>query len=269
MMKKYINYNEGKIYYSDKGEGEAIILLHGYLETSEIWAGFADKLSGKFRVICVDLPGHGLSEVYSVNHSMEFMAGAIACLMENLHLPKAFITGHSLGGYVALAFLELYPDMLSAYCLFHSHPFADRPEVVANRKREMKVVRAAKKHLLYPGNISRMYSTVNLEKFGDDLRRSEEIAATISDEGIIAVLNGMMNRPSRLKVMEQGRVPCLWILGRHDNYISCDDIILKVSLPANSRLEILENSGHMGFIEEQDLSVELISDFVSGMGRGL
>ncbi|HPB14187.1 MAG TPA: alpha/beta fold hydrolase, partial [Bacteroidales bacterium] len=84
MMKKYINYNEGKIYYSDNGEGEVVILLHGYLETSEIWAGFADKLSGKFRVICVDLPGHGLSEVYSVNHSMEFMAGAIACLMENL-----------------------------------------------------------------------------------------------------------------------------------------------------------------------------------------
>jgi pimeloyl-ACP methyl ester carboxylesterase len=264
-MNYYIHYNGGKVYYCDKGEGEAIILLHGYLETSEIWAGFADKLSRRFRVISVDLPGHGLSKVYSENHTMEFMAGALKSLMENLHLPKAFITGHSLGGYVALAFLELYPGLLSGYCLFHSHPFPDRPEAIAKREREIKVVRAAKKYLLYPDNISQMYATRNLGKFSEDLQRSKDIAATIRDEGIIAVLNGMMNRPSRLKVMEEGKVPCLWILGRYDNYISCNDVISKVKLPSNARLEILENSGHMGFIEEQDLSVNLVSDFACSL----
>ena len=268
-MNYYIHYNGGKVYYSDKGAGEPVILLHGYLETSEIWAGFADRLSKKFRVISVDLPGHGLSKVYSENHSMEFMAGALKSLMENLHLSEAFITGHSLGGYVALAFLEFYPGMLSGYCLFHSHPFADRPETVLKREREIKVVRAAKKYLLYPDNISQMYATRNLEKFAGELKRSKDIAAGIRDEGIIAVLNGMMNRPSRLKVMEEGRVPCLWILGRLDNYIACEDVISKVRLPSNARLEILENSGHMGFIEEQDLSVKLVSDFAGSLRKNI
>lgn len=264
-MNYYIHYNGGKVYYYDKGEGDAVILLHGYLETSDIWAGFADKLAKKFRVISVDLPGHGLSKVYSESHTMEFMAGALKSLLENLHLPKAFIAGHSLGGYVALAFLEHYPGMLSGYCLFHSHPFADRPETLAKREREIKVVRAAKKYLLYPENISQMYATQNLEKFSKDLQRSKDIAATIRDEGIIAVLNGMINRPSRQKIMEEGRVPCLWILGRQDNYISLTDVLSKVNLPGNARVEILENSGHMGFIEEQDLSVKLISDFAGSL----
>ena len=264
-MNYYIHYNGGKIYYTDTGVGETVVLLHGYLETSDIWSGFAKKLSGKFRVISVDLPGHGLSKVYSENHTMEFMAGAVKVLLENLHINKIFLAGHSLGGYVALAFLELYPGMLKGYCLFHSHPFADRPESVEKREREIKIVRAAKKYLLYPENISQMYATENLGRFMEELQRSKDIASTIRDEGIIAVLNGMMNRPSRLKVMEEGKVPCLWILGKMDNYISCDEILSKVNLPANARVVILEKSGHMGFIEEEDRSVLVLTDFIKGI----
>ena len=264
-MNYYIHYNGGKIYYTDTGEGETVVLLHGYLETSDIWSGFAKKLSGKFRVISVDLPGHGLSKVYSENHTMDFMAGAVKVLLENLHINKVFLAGHSLGGYVALAFLELYPGMLKGYCLFHSHPFADRPEAVEKREREIKIVRAAKKYLLYPENISQMYATENLRKFKEELQRSKDIASTIRDEGIIAVLNGMMNRPSRLKVMEEGKVPCLWILGKMDNYISCDEILSKVNLPANARVVVLEKSGHMGFIEEENRSVQVMTDFIKGI----
>jgi pimeloyl-ACP methyl ester carboxylesterase len=264
-MNYYIHYNGGKIYYSDTGEGEIVVLLHGYLETAEIWSGFTKKLAGKFRVISIDLPGHGLSKVYSENHTMEFMAGAIKVLLDNLNIKQVFVTGHSLGGYVALAFLELYPGMLKGYCLFHSHPFADRPETIEKREKEIKVVRAAKKYLLYPENISQMYAKVNLDKFREELQRSKDIASTIRDEGIIAVLNGMMNRPSRLNFMEAGKVPCLWILGRMDNYISCEEVQTKVNLPANANVVILENSGHMGFIEEEDLSVKIITDFVQGL----
>jgi len=264
-MNYYIHYNGGKIYYSDKGEGDIIVLLHGYLETSDIWSGFAGKLAKKFRIISVDLPGHGLSKVYSESHTMEFMAGAVKELLENLNIKKVFLTGHSLGGYVALAFLELYPGLLKGYCLFHSHPFADRPETIEKREREIKVVRAAKKYLLYCENISQMYAPVNLDKFSEELQRSKDIAATIRDEGIIAVLNGMMNRSSRLKFMEEGKVPCLWILGKMDNYISWKEIQAKVKLPANAKVVVLENSGHMGFIEEEDLTVKILTDFVKGL----
>ena len=96
-MNYYIHYNGGKIYYSDTGEGEVVVLLHGYLETSDIWSGFAKKLTRKFRVISVDLPGHGLSKVYSENHTMVFMAEAVKVLLYNLNIKQIFLTGHSLG----------------------------------------------------------------------------------------------------------------------------------------------------------------------------
>jgi len=264
-MNYYILYNGGKIYYSDTGEGEIVILLHGYLETSEVWSGFARKLAVKHRIISIDLPGHGPSKVFGESHSMEFMAGAVKALIDNLNLKKVFLAGHSMGGYVTLAFVELFPETLKGYCLFHSHPFADTLQTLKKRENEIKVVRSGKKYLIYPENISMMFATANLNKHRDALQRSKDIASSVRDEGIIAVLNGMMIRPSRLKVMEEGKVPCLWILGKLDNYISCDTMLANVKLPANSKVAILENSGHMGFVEEEDVSTKIVEDFIAGL----
>jgi pimeloyl-ACP methyl ester carboxylesterase len=265
-MNYYIHYNDGKIYYSDIGGGDIIVLLHGYFETSDIWTGFAKKLSSAYRVISVDLPGHGLSKVYSECHTVEFMAGAVKCLLDNLNIKKIFLAGHSMGGYVTLAFVDLYPGMLKGYCLFHSHPFEDSMETLEKREKEIKVVRSGKKYLLYPENISMMYASENTGKFREALQRSKDIASTIPDEGIIAVLYGLMARPSRLSVMEEGKVPCLWILGKMDNYIPFDSVQKNVKLPANAKVMILENSGHMGFIEEEDLSARTLTNFIKGLG---
>jgi pimeloyl-ACP methyl ester carboxylesterase len=139
---------------------------------------------------------------------------------------------------------------------------SDTPETIEKRMLEITMVHAGKKELVYPGNVIRMFANSNLERFSDALRRSKEIASQIQGEGIIAVLNGMMARPSRLSVMEEGRVPCLWILGAMDNYIPCDIIQARVNLPSNARVVVLTNSGHMGFIEEEDKAVKVITEFV-------
>lgn len=258
----FFSYKGRRIHFTDTGSGEAVVLLHGYLESSEVWNGFASRLSSYFRIISVDLPGHGLSDVYGEIHSMEFMADAIKDLIDYLGLNKVFIAGHSLGGYVTLAFLELYSDYLNGYCLFHSQPFADTPEALEKRKREIDIVKMGKKNLMYPDNVIRMFAPSNLEKFAFALQKSKDIASLIPGDGIIAVLNGMMIRPSRLSFMEEGRVPCLWILGTMDNYIPCEMIQAKVKLPANATVVVLNNSGHLGFVEEQELSVKIVSEFV-------
>jgi len=259
----FFSYKKGQIHYTDSGTGKEIILLHGYLESSEVWNGFAEKLQAHFRIISIDLPGCGMSDVYGEVHSMEFMATAIKKLLDSLKLKKVFMTGHSLGGYVALAFLELFPDRLSGYCLFHSQPFPDTPAALEKRRREIEIVKVGKKNLMYPDNVIRMFATSNLGKFSNALQKSKDIAAQIPGEGIIAVLNGMMIRPSRLSFMEEGKVPCLWILGLMDNYIPCEHIQTMVNLPFNAKLFVLKNSGHMGFIEEQNLAVKTVSDFMN------
>ncbi len=254
-----------KIWFTDSGSGSPIVLLHGYLESSEIWNGFGEKLAEKFRVISIDLPGHGLSEVWDEIHPMEMMAGVVKELLDTLKVEKAFVAGHSLGGYVALAFLELHQDYLSGYCLFHSHPMPDSPEVIEKRRREIFLVRSGKKDLMYPDNIERMFATSNLDKFPEALVNSKKIASLIPADGIIAVLNGMILRPSRIRLMEEGKVPCLWILGTMDNYIPVGTIREKVKLPANAKVAVLEGSGHMGFVEQEDRSVEIITDFVGSL----
>jgi pimeloyl-ACP methyl ester carboxylesterase len=261
-MKKYVHFRGKKIFYSEKGSGKAIILVHGYLESSDVWDDFATQLSGRFRVISVDLPGHGSSDIYEDVHRMEFLGNVMEGLMNSLGITRAFMVGHSLGGYVTLAFLENYPDRLSGYCLFHSHPFADTSEVMQKREREMLVVNAGKKFLMYPENIKLMFASSNLPRMYNSLERSKKIASEISAEGIISVLKGMMQRPSRLSLMEAGKVPCLWILGAGDNYIPCDQMKVRVKMPPNSETLILNGSGHLGFIEEESASAGALLDFI-------
>jgi pimeloyl-ACP methyl ester carboxylesterase len=264
-MEGEVIYDGNKIRYCDNGSGIVVLLLHGYLESSQSWNGFASKLSNKYRVISIDLPGHGLSETNGKLHTMEYMAKGICRILSELKIGKVFIIGHSLGGYVALAFLDLFPEKLFGFCLFHSHPFADSVETIEKRIREIQVVKAGKKNLMYPDNVTKMFASRNMKKFTAELARSIEIASQSPAEGIIAMLNGMMERPSRADLMERGAAPCLWILGRLDNYINCESVICKIALPKNIKVVILEKSGHVGFIEEEDRSLKEVINFIESI----
>ena len=109
-----------------------------------------------------------------------------------------------------------------------------------------------------------MYASVNLEKYSENIRKTEVLAAGIPDKGITAILKGMMQRPSRVAVMEEGKVPLLWILGALDNFINLQQVREGITLPLNARVAILYNSGHMGFIEEESISLQLLEDFIKG-----
>ncbi len=260
-MKKTVRFNNSVIEYSDEGKGEALVLLHGYLESGEVWDDFTRDLSVRYRTIAIDLPGHGNSSVYSSEHTMEFMAEAVKAVMDAEGIGKAMLTGHSLGGYVTLAFVEQYPSRLHAYCLFHSHPFADTDEVIANRKREIKVVESGKKDLIYPVNIPKMFAGFNKERFKNQIERFKDIASRIPDRGIIAVLKGMIKRPSRSHILESGSIPLLFIAGVYDNYIPYDEVKKRISLPDNAEMLVLQESGHIGFVEEKEKSLEAMVSF--------
>jgi pimeloyl-ACP methyl ester carboxylesterase len=267
-MKKYVHYNGKKIFYTDTGSGSPLILIHGYLETGDVWDGFVEKLSSSHRVIVVDLPGHGGSDIYSEVHTMEFLAGAIYGFLNTIGIDRIFMAGHSLGGYVTLAFLQLFPDKLTGYSLFHSHPFSDSKDIINKREHEIMLVNSGKKYLIYPENIKKMFADTSLDRFANEFERSKNIASSIREEGITAVLKGMMARPSRADLMEAGKVPCLWILGLKDNYIPCEQMQNRVKLPPNARLVILKNSGHLGFIEERDLAAGALRDFIKDISTG-
>jgi pimeloyl-ACP methyl ester carboxylesterase len=260
-------YKSGRIFYTDTGEGQCVVLIHGYLETSEVWTRFAKRLSSAFRVITFDLPGHGHSDLIEEVTSMELIADILSALIENLGIKKVFVTGHSLGGYATLAFADLYPDKVSGYCLFHSQPFADTRETIDKRMKEISLVSEGKKEQFYPANITRMYANNNLDAFYDSVKLSMKIASTVPGEAIVSVLKGMIARPSRVALMESGKLPCLWILGAQDNYIDHLTIQSRVQLPSNCKVVILEGSGHMGFIEEEITSSGILGLFLKDLEK--
>lgn len=263
MQTSLVKYEGGNIFYSDSGKGEVIVLVHGYLESSEVWGRFRDSLLKKYRVICVDLPGNGRSSIYPGDLTMCFHAGAVMAVADNEGIDRFFLAGHSLGGYVALSMVENYPERLKAYVLIHSHPFADTPDIVNNRLREINIVEAGKQDALYPLNIAKMFADINLEKHSDDVKELIKIATGHRAEGIVSVLKGMIKRKSRENIMYESRVPLLYILGVLDNYIPYNLMLKNLKMPGEATLLSLENSGHMGFLEETDKTVSAISDFIT------
>ena len=138
---KQIIYKNTAISYSDIGTGTAVVLLHGFLENKTMWKDLAPKLAEKNRVISIDLLGHGDSDCLGYVHSMEENAEIVKAVLSNLKIRKTIIIGHSMGGYVALALAELYPQFIKGLVLLNSTAKEDSEERKLNRDRAIKAVK--------------------------------------------------------------------------------------------------------------------------------
>lgn len=264
-MTNYADFRGGQIAYTIGGQGETQVLIHGYLESKEVWGEFGESLAGRFRVICIDLPGNGESSIFDDNHTMCFLADSVLAVLGKESVEKAFFVGHSLGGYVTLSLADRFPERIKGYVLFHSHPFADTEQVRETRIREIDVVLSGKKDLLHRVNIPRMFADANLVKYADKVEKLKAIAGDHDPEAIVSVISGMMNRKSRVHIVESGRVPMLIILGTMDNYIDYESMKSRIHLPPKGSLVTLDRSGHMGFIEELQKSVTVVTNFTAGI----
>jgi len=253
--------NNSNIRYSDIGSGKAVVLLHGYLESLEKFESFATKLSDNYRVITVDLPGHGLSDVTAEPQSIEGMAKAVNEVIKHCGLTKVSLFGHSMGGYVTLAFAELYGETLSSLGLINSHPFADAAPTIENRNREIALVREGKKDLIINTNIPKGFSTKNLSAMADKVSHIQNIALKTKAEGIIAALESMKARKQRTDVLKTASLPVLFVYGKQDNYIPAS-VSEKIEFSDNSTVVCFENSGHQSFIEEETALLKCMLNFL-------
>ena len=158
-------YKNVDVFYKSYGErkNHAVVLLHGYLENMEIWSGFANKLAEDFYVITPDIPGHGKSGIFSATHRMDDLAESILAVIDQLKIDKIHLVGHSMGGYVTMAFRENHQERLHSYTLFHSTCFSDNPEKKKNRAREIEMINEGKKELIVNTNIPKGFANDNLE----------------------------------------------------------------------------------------------------------
>lgn len=265
-MKKKVSFENIEIAYTDFGQGPVMVLLHGYLLSSEIWGNFAKALSDFCRVVAIDIPGHGASGVLGKVHNMDEMANGIKKILDEENIEKCMLLGHSMGGYIVQAFVAQFPERVNAFCLFHSTPFADNDEKRANRDREIALVKENKRDALYNVNIPNMFADDNVEKLHGSVELAKAIARNIPSDGIVALLNGMKERPNRLELLQNSQIPFLLVLGKKDNYIPYEVISDKIGIPKSITKLILEGSGHMGFVEEEEKSIIGIKRFLVELG---
>jgi pimeloyl-ACP methyl ester carboxylesterase len=263
MVEKFVMAGDTALHICDSEKGErCVVLLHGYLESMLVWEDFIPLIYKDVRVVVLDIPGHGISEVKGAVHTMDYLASVVVGALDALGIEKAYIVGHSMGGYVALSVCEHYPSRVAGVVLLHSTPNADSEEKRKNREREIAVVKSGKKELLAKSAPQAGFAEENRRRCNAYIEDLAEIVHLTEDEGIVALLGGMMERKDQNDMLRSLATPQLFILGKKDGYISVEVAENMVAAHPQAEVAWMENSGHMSFIEEPEACAAALLGFV-------
>jgi pimeloyl-ACP methyl ester carboxylesterase len=255
---KQILYKNTNISYSDTGKGTTIVLLHGFLENKNMWQKFVSEFSTKYRVITIDLLGHGDTECLGYIHSMEDNADAVHEVLSKLRIRKAIFVGHSMGGYIALAFAELYPESIKGLVLLNSTSKADSEERKANRDRAIVAVKQNYANFIRM-SIANLFSEDNREKLVEAIEKVKIEALKTPLQGIVASLEGMKIRKDREVLLHTTNYPKLLILGEQDPVLNFEETKEQIE---NTEIQLVSfPDGHMSHIENKEELSKVLWDF--------
>lgn len=239
--------------YVDQGEGEPIVLLHGFCGSSRYWEEVIPELSSNYRVIVPDLPGHGQSDPLKTDCTIDDFAEKLKALLDQLKIQTVTMFGHSLGGYITLAFAEKYSDQLKGFSLVHSTAYPDSEEAKKGRAANAEKIKQEGIQPFIEGLIPKLFSPTNQNE--TYVETAKEIGYSTSPQGAMSTLIAMKDRPDRNKVLEGTKLPVLLIAGEHDQIIPAEKTFSVRK--SNIRQSVIKNAGHMSMYEEPK---ELLSD---------
>lgn len=242
---------------SDQGNGPDLVFLHGFCEDRRIWETFAPLFQKNFRVLCIDLPGFGKS--IPGNDDLSNWATACFEVLDSVNVQPFSLVGHSMGGYVALAMMEQAPERIRHFVSFHSSPLADTEEKKANRLRQVGIV---KERGVSPFVNQLIPSLFKTGYDGPGINMALNIAREQNPEGITNALRAMLARPDRTPVVRSFEAPILILSGRHDPILPIDGQKNFAGACQKGIHSVLEESGHMGMLEEPTRSYDLINRFL-------
>lgn len=247
------------ICYTDQGKGTAVVLLHGFLENQSMWNAILPELIKKNRIITIDLLGHGATQCLGYVHSMEDQADVVHHVLNELKIRKAVFIGHSMGGYVALAFAELYPDTVKGIVLVNSTSRADSDERKRNRDRAIVAVKQNYSAFIRM-SIANLFSENNRERLADRIEEVKLEALKTPLQGIVAALEGMKIRKDREVMLHFAPYPIQLILGKKDGVLLYEENRDQI-LDTHVQLTTFED-GHMSHIENQAELLAVLSGFL-------
>lgn len=246
------------IHYDKAGNGEPLVLIHGFCENNTCFNKQVLLLKEHCTVITLDLPGAGKS-ASTQNTSVETMADAVAQLLETLHITEANIIGHSMGGYVTLAMAKKYPDLVKRFGLLHSTAKPDDDARKLKRDQAALVIKEKGAHFYASNFIPPLFNKATQPQL---IKPYVDVAETFTTEGLTEALMAMKNRPDSIEFIKNTTKPTFWGIGKYDEIIP-EQVMLEQALMAKqSYLAYFSKSGHMAHIEEPKLLAKHLLNFI-------
>ncbi|MBW7476769.1 alpha/beta hydrolase [Paenibacillus oenotherae] len=254
--------------YYDSGEGSgvlaensAIVLLHGFCGSSSYWESIIPRIQGLGRILIPDLRGHGRSSAPDdAVYAMEAFADDLLQLVDALHVRHVYLFGHSLGGYVSLAFADKYPEKVSSLSLVHSTAMADTAEAKLNRDKAAQAIATEGIEKFVEGLVPKLFAPAHLVKMADKVQEVIAIGYGTSAAGAAATALGMKIRADRRDVLDELNVPRLLIAGSEDGVIPAEKTFTAEG--SNVSQVVLNDTGHMGMVESPAALGERIAAFI-------
>lgn len=248
------------LHFFEKGQGPALLFLHGFCESGEMWRHLADSLSTQYRVLCPDLPGFGSSPITHPITCLEDVAEQLEEWMDAHQIKDPIVLGHSLGGYVALALLERMGDRIKAIGLLHSTAFGDDEEKKEMRNRVLIFLKKHGAAKFVTSFVPQLFPEHRREELADAITQAIEDGKRSSLEGLLAYTIAMRDRKNRLAVLEQFVGPKLLLAGTLDGAVKIDSS--RAQQGAYTHYIELEGVGHLGMVEEKEKSLAVLQNFV-------
>lgn len=264
----YILFQNKKIFYHTEGKGKPVILLHGFGEDGNIWHHQIKSLRKNYCLIIPDLPGSGKSEMLKGNCTMEDYAEVIKAIADESIFKskkdiKFSLIGHSMGGYITLAFAEKYSKTLNSFGLFHSSAFADDEKKKATRKKGIEFIQKNGTELFLKTAIPNLFSEQTKKEKPELITRLLDISEEISPEALVQYYEAMILRPDTSSVLRSFPKPILFICGKYDTAVPLETSLKQSQISGVAYFHILKHSGHMGMWEESKLSTSYLKEFLS------
>ncbi len=262
MQQKQVLYQHKKVVYRVAGAGQPVVLLHGFGEDGTIWNQQIAYLQDHFRLMIPDLPGSGQSERIA-DMSMEGLADCIHFLLQQEGIPTCVLVGHSMGGYITLAFAEKYSAQLTAFGLFHSTAYADSAEKIATRQKGIRFIQEHGPYEFLKTSTPNLYSPATKEAKPALIEQHLQAVKDFSAPALTAYYQAMIARPDRTHLLKQATLPVLFIVGKWDTAVPPEDGFKQCHMPQLSYIHVLSQSGHMGMVEEAEKSNSILKEFLT------
>jgi pimeloyl-ACP methyl ester carboxylesterase len=250
------------------GSGPAIVLLHGFPLDRTMWERQISEFAEDFRVITLDLRGHGASPAPDGTYTMDQMADDVLETLDSLGLTEPFVVGGlSMGGYVAMSIAARHPERLKGLMLINTRAKADTPETARIREELAQIVlREGKVDAVVGTMAPRLVSPSTLVNHPELMTRLQEQMNAISPTGVVNTLRGLAIRPDRTEALARFRKPTLMIAGADDLLIPITESNEMAAVIPDANLVVIPHAGHLAPLENPEATNTAIRHFLASLG---